>query len=35
MAKRWDRARSMDRPVAYARKVLVNLALDSVNEARP
>lgn len=28
VAKRWDRVRSMERPLAYARKVLVNLALD-------
>jgi RNA polymerase sigma-70 factor (sigma-E family) len=27
VARRWDRVRSMDRPVSYARKVLVNLAL--------
>ena len=32
VAKRWDRARSMDRPVAYARKVLVNLAVDGANK---
>jgi len=28
IARRWPRVRSMDYPVAYARKVLFNLALD-------
>jgi RNA polymerase sigma-70 factor (sigma-E family) len=28
MARRWPRVRSMDHPQAYARKVLINLALD-------
>jgi RNA polymerase sigma-70 factor (sigma-E family) len=28
IAKRWPRVRAMDHPRAYARKVLVNLALD-------
>jgi RNA polymerase sigma-70 factor (sigma-E family) len=28
VAKRWPRVRSMDHPVAYARRILVNLALD-------
>ncbi|OLT16558.1 hypothetical protein BJF78_14145 [Pseudonocardia sp. CNS-139] len=28
VARRWDRVRAMDRPVAYARRVLVNLVLD-------
>jgi len=28
VAKRWPRVRSMDHPVAYARRVLINLALD-------
>lgn len=29
VARRWPKVRSMDRPDAYARRVLVNLALDS------
>lgn len=28
VARRWDRVRSMEYPAAYARRVLVNLALD-------
>lgn len=28
IAKRWPRVRRMERPVAYARRILVNLALD-------
>jgi RNA polymerase sigma-70 factor (sigma-E family) len=28
IAKRWPRVRAMEHPTAYARKVLVNLALD-------
>jgi RNA polymerase sigma-70 factor (sigma-E family) len=28
VAKRWPRVRSMDHPRAYARRVLINLALD-------
>ncbi|MGP0029653.1 MAG: sigma-70 family RNA polymerase sigma factor [Acidimicrobiales bacterium] len=28
VARRWPRVRSMEHPVAYARRVLVNLALD-------
>jgi len=28
VARRWPRVRSMEYPVAYARKILVNLALD-------
>jgi RNA polymerase sigma-70 factor (sigma-E family) len=28
VARRWPRVRAMDQPVAYARRVLVNLALD-------
>jgi RNA polymerase sigma-70 factor (sigma-E family) len=28
VARRWPRVHSMDRPVAYARRILVNLALD-------
>ena len=28
VAKRWPRVSSMDRPAAYARRILVNLALD-------
>jgi RNA polymerase sigma-70 factor (sigma-E family) len=28
VAKRWPRVRSMDHPVAYARRILINLALD-------
>jgi RNA polymerase sigma-70 factor (sigma-E family) len=28
VAKRWPKVRSMDHPVAYARRILVNLALD-------
>lgn len=28
VAKRWPRVRSMDHPAAYARRILVNLALD-------
>ncbi|MGD0380803.1 MAG: SigE family RNA polymerase sigma factor [Acidimicrobiales bacterium] len=29
VARRWPRVRSMDHPAAYARRVLVNLALDN------
>jgi RNA polymerase sigma-70 factor (sigma-E family) len=29
VARRWPRVRSMDHPIAYARRVLINLALDS------
>jgi RNA polymerase sigma-70 factor (sigma-E family) len=28
VARRWPRVRAMDQPVAYARRILVNLALD-------
>jgi RNA polymerase sigma-70 factor (sigma-E family) len=28
VAKRWPRVRSMDHPAAYARRILINLALD-------
>ena len=28
VARHWPRARSMDQPAAYARRILVNLALD-------
>jgi RNA polymerase sigma-70 factor (sigma-E family) len=28
VARRWNRIRSMDHPAAYARRVLVNLAID-------
>lgn len=28
VAKRWPRVRSMDHPLAYARRILTNLALD-------
>jgi RNA polymerase sigma-70 factor (sigma-E family) len=28
VAKRWPRVRRMERPLAYARRILVNLALD-------
>jgi RNA polymerase sigma-70 factor (sigma-E family) len=28
VARRWPRVRSMDQPVAYARRILVNLAID-------
>ena len=28
VARRWPRVRSMEHPKAYARKILVNLALD-------
>lgn len=28
VAKRWPRVRRMERPIAYARRILVNLALD-------
>jgi RNA polymerase sigma-70 factor (sigma-E family) len=28
IARRWDRVQSMDHPLAYARRVLVNLAID-------
>lgn len=28
VAKRWPRVRAMDRPAAYARRILVNLAID-------
>jgi RNA polymerase sigma-70 factor (sigma-E family) len=28
VAKRWPRVRSMDHPIAYARRILLNLALD-------
>lgn len=31
VASRWDRVRSMEHPVAYARRVLTNLVLDGVN----
>ncbi len=35
VARRWPRVRRMDHPVAYARRVLVNLALDgSARRAR-
>jgi RNA polymerase sigma-70 factor (sigma-E family) len=32
LARRWNRVRSMEYPLAYARRVLVNLALDSAAE---
>ncbi|MGH9171823.1 MAG: SigE family RNA polymerase sigma factor [Acidimicrobiales bacterium] len=28
VARRWDRVRSMDHPIAYARRILVNLVID-------
>jgi RNA polymerase sigma-70 factor (sigma-E family) len=28
VARRWPRVRAMDQPVAYARRILINLALD-------
>src|SRR5271167_5007002 len=28
VARRWPRVRKMDQPVAYARRILVNLAID-------
>jgi RNA polymerase sigma-70 factor (sigma-E family) len=28
VARRWNRVRSMDRPTAYARRILINLVLD-------
>ena len=28
VARRWARVRTMDRPVAYARRILVNLVID-------
>jgi RNA polymerase sigma-70 factor (sigma-E family) len=28
VARRWPKVRRMDRPVAYARRILINLALD-------
>jgi RNA polymerase sigma-70 factor (sigma-E family) len=28
VARRWNRVRSMDRPIAYARRILVNLVID-------
>src|SRR5271167_2223511 len=28
VARRWGRVRGMDQPVAYARRILVNLAID-------
>jgi RNA polymerase sigma factor (sigma-70 family) len=28
VARRWPRVRTMDHPVAYARRILINLALD-------
>ena len=28
VAKRWPRVRAMDHPIAYARRILINLALD-------
>jgi hypothetical protein len=30
LARRWSRVRSMDRPAAYARRVLINLVLHDV-----
>lgn len=32
VARRWPRVRAMDHPVAYARKILINLALDSARK---
>ncbi len=32
VARRWPRVRAMDHPVAYARKILINLALDSAQK---
>lgn len=29
VARRWDRVRSMDHPASYARRILVNLVIDS------
>ena len=29
VARRWNRVRSMDHPAAYARRILVNLAIDT------
>jgi RNA polymerase sigma-70 factor (sigma-E family) len=29
VARRWPRVRRMDQPIAYARRILINLALDS------
>jgi RNA polymerase sigma-70 factor (sigma-E family) len=31
VARRWNRVRSMDRPAAYARRVLINLVLDDAD----
>ena len=30
LARRWHRVAAMDHPVAYARRILVNLALDGL-----
>ena len=30
VARHWNRVRSMEYPLAYARRVLINLALDGV-----
>lgn len=32
VARRWHRVRTMDHPVAYARRVLVNLAIDGAEQ---
>jgi len=34
VARRWDRVRTMDHPLAYARRILVNLALDGSRRRR-
>jgi RNA polymerase sigma-70 factor (sigma-E family) len=31
LARRWPRVRAMDHPVAYARRILINLALDGAD----
>jgi RNA polymerase sigma-70 factor (sigma-E family) len=32
VARRWDRVRAMDHPAAYARRILVNLAIDGAQQ---
>ena len=34
VARRWPRVRSMEHPKAYARRVLINLALDDSRRRR-
>jgi DNA-directed RNA polymerase specialized sigma24 family protein len=34
LARRWPRVRSMEHPAAYARRILVNLALDGAKRHR-